>query len=64
MNEVAGWYGLKANYLLSWRTLARQGKLVLPEAADTVESAIIVTETPAPESPTAKAISRAEIVVG
>jgi transposase len=33
VNEVAGRHGLKANHLSSWRTLARQGKLVVPEVA-------------------------------
>jgi transposase len=70
VNEVAGRYGLKANHLSSWRTLARQGKLVLPEPEDVpepedaVEFAAIVVDAPAPEPQTVKAASRAEIVVG
>ena len=64
VNEVAGWYGLKANYLLSWRTLARQGKLVLPEPEDAVEFAAMVVETPPPEPLSVKPVCRTEIVVG
>ncbi|KRB49294.1 transposase [Rhizobium sp. Root708] len=66
VNEVAERHGLKANHLSSWRTLARQGKLVLPEPEDAVEFAAMVVKMPAPEPepPTAKAVSRAEIVVG
>lgn len=64
VNEVAERHGIKANHLSSWRTLARQGKLVLPEPKDAVEFAAMVVETPALESLAAKASSRAEIVIG
>ncbi|WP_197434720.1 hypothetical protein [Agrobacterium vitis] len=64
MNEVANKYGLKANHLSSWGTLAPQGKLVLPEPVDAVEFAAMVVETSGPEPPIVKAVSRAEIVVG
>lgn len=39
VNEVAERHGLKANHLSSWRTIARQGKLVLPKPEDAVEFA-------------------------
>ncbi|MBY5427046.1 IS66-like element accessory protein TnpA [Rhizobium leguminosarum] len=68
VNEVADRYGMKANHLSSWRTLARQGKLVLPEPEDVVEFAAMIVEPPAsidtPERPSTKSFSRAEIVVG
>jgi len=68
VNEVAERHGLKANHLSSWRTMARQGKLVLPAPEDAVEFAAMVVEklpqivTPEPQ-PT-KTISRAEIFLG
>lgn len=64
VNEVAERHGIKANHLSSWRTLARQGKLVLPEPVDAVEFAAMVVEMPTQEPPAARQISRAEIVVG
>ncbi|WP_455296542.1 transposase [Brucella pituitosa] len=41
VNEVAERHGLKVNHLSSWRTLARQGKLVLSESEDAVEQAYL-----------------------
>lgn len=64
VNEVAERHGMKANHLSSWRTLARQGKLVLPEPEDSVEFATLVVEPPAPEPPAVRQTSRAEIIVG
>lgn len=64
VNEGAGRHGLKTNHLSCWRTMARQGKLVLPEPGDAVEFAAMVVKTHVPESPRARAVSRTEIVVG
>ncbi|MGH6760524.1 MAG: transposase [Phyllobacterium sp.] len=62
VNEVADRYGPKPNHLSSWRTMARQGKLVLPEPEDAVEFASMAVETPAGR-PMIKVSSRSEIVV-
>ncbi|MFD1912638.1 IS66-like element accessory protein TnpA [Halodurantibacterium flavum] len=64
VNEVAERHGLKANHLSSWRTMARQGKLVLPAPEGAVEFAAMVVERPMQEPPPVKAVSRTEIVVG
>lgn len=63
VQEVADRYGVRANYLSSWRTLARQGKLLLPPPEDEVEFAAIVVEkqTIEPVTPTT---SRVEIFSG
>lgn len=63
VNEVADRYGLQPNRLSSWRTMARQGKLVLPAPEDAMEFAAMVVETPAAEPPI-KEVSRPEIIVG
>ena len=62
MREVAQRHGLKANHVSSWRTLARNGKLVLPAPEDPVEFATLMV---APvEDVTAAGSARPEIMVG
>ena len=42
VGEVAERHGLKANHVSSWRTLARDGKLVLPALEGPVEFAALM----------------------
>lgn len=63
VQEVADRYGVRANYLSSWRTLARQGKLVLPSPEDDTEFAAIIVAVSAVEPVTSPA-SRVEIFCG
>jgi transposase len=63
VNEVAERFGLRANRLSTWRTMARQGKLILPAPEDAVEFAAVIVEPPVSEPPIKKA-SRPEIIVG
>ncbi|MBB3526690.1 transposase-like protein [Rhizobium sp. BK456] len=49
VNEVAERYGLKPNHLSTWRTMARQGKLVLPAPEDPLEFAAVIVDPPASE---------------
>lgn len=46
VNEVAQRHGVKAHHLSSWRTLARQGKLVVPEIAGAEFAAAVATGQP------------------
>ncbi|TAV14460.1 transposase [Rhizobium ruizarguesonis] len=62
VNEVAERFGLRANRLSTWRTMARQGKLVLPAPENAVEFAAVVVHPPVLE-PLIKT-SRPEIIVG
>lgn len=69
VNEVARRHGLPANHVSSWRTLARNGRLVLPAPEDPVEFAALmvgpVDETRRGDAGTAAgATVRPEIVVG
>ncbi|WP_153020224.1 transposase [Paramesorhizobium deserti] len=65
VGEVADRYGLKANHVCSWRTLARKGKLVLPAPEDAVEFAPLLV---APVEDVTAAVPTAsagpEVVVG
>ncbi|MHC2454611.1 transposase [Rhizobium leguminosarum] len=63
VNEVAQRYGLRANSLSTWRTMARQGKLVLPAPEDAVEFASVIVDPPVSDPPP-KAVDRPEIVLG
>jgi transposase len=62
VNEVAERFGLRANRLSTWRTMARQGKLVLPAPENAVEFAAVVVDPPVLD-PLIKT-SRPEIIVG
>lgn len=63
VKDVAQRYGLRANSLSTWRTMARQGKLILPEPEDTVEFAALIVDPPVSEPPP-NTVSRPEIVLG
>lgn len=63
VTEVAQRYGLRANSLSTWRTMARQGKLILPAPEDAVEFAAVIVDPPVSEPPP-RAVGRTEIVLG
>lgn len=61
VNEVARRHGLKANHLSSWRTLARQGKLVVPEVAGAEFAAPVATVQ---SSATPEATASIDLIIG
>lgn len=61
VNEVARRHGVKANHLSSWRTLARQGKLVVPEVAGAEFDVPVPTVQPRDSLSTTASI---ELVIG
>lgn len=65
VNDVARRYGLPANRISSWRTLARKGRLVLPAPEDPVEFAALVVG-PADDGPRSvgPAVTGPEIAFG
>lgn len=61
VNEVARRHGVKANHFSSWRTLARQGKLVVPEVAGAEFDVPVPTVQPRDSLSTTASI---ELVIG
>ncbi len=62
VNEVARRHDLRPNHLSSWRRLAKDGKLLVPDLAG-AEFAPVIFEPPAPEPPES-VMSSVEIVSG
>ncbi|MDP2781872.1 transposase [Devosia sp.] len=66
VSEVALRHGLKANHVSSWRTLARDGKLVLPAPEDPVEFATLMVAPMVEQVTAAEPVTSAgpELLVG
>ena len=61
VNEVARRHALKANHLSAWRTMARKGKLVVPEIAGAEFAAPVALAQPV-ETPVAT--TSIDLVIG
>lgn len=60
VNEVARRHALRANHLSAWRTLARQGKLVVPEIA----GAEFATPVPAAQPMETPVTTSIDLIIG
>ena len=61
VNEVARRHGVKTNLLSSWRTLARKGKLVVPEVTGAEFAAPIASPMAVA---TATAMASIDLIIG
>lgn len=64
VNEVARRVGMKPNHLSSWRRLAREGKLVVPDLPGAEFVPAVLELTPASVEEDAKPLTAVEIVHG
>ena len=64
VNEVARRVGMKPNHLSSWRRLAREGKLVVPDLPGAEFVPALLEPTPASVEEDAKPLAAVEIIHG